>query len=341
MTYLMVFAAAAKAFARKSFLLTALASMAAALLFSHSAVAQSVATGEALSATTPAAIDAPSTLLIASASVPDGGLPHSAPDTSSHIDRITETGMVRAAFVMRRATSRTCASGEASAKSCGEHWQPLLRQSFELLLLQSGGDIAFDRQARYNTFHGHWLSHYLDSAGSADLTRWTAGDDSAADYLKQPLMGAVTSFLYIQNDPRGRDFGFQNTRPYWMSRLRATLYSTAYEAEWKLGPIGDASLGNYGRQPSSANRGATHAPGAMDFVMMPAGGVAWSIGEDVIDRQIIWRLEGKTNNRAALWAISMLNPGRSVANILRNRAPWYRDSREKRTSLGPLPFAGF
>jgi hypothetical protein len=187
---------------------------------------------------------------------------------------------------------------------------------------------------------GHWLTHYLDAVGNTDLTRWTNRDSAASNYVKQPMMGAVTGFLYIQNDPKGRDLGFQNTRRYWLSRLRATAFSTAYEAEWKLGPLGEASLGNYRTQTSSGGN-PVHGAGAADFVMMPVGGAAWSVGEDVIDRQVIWRLEGKTNNRAALLALSVLNPGRSVANILRAKAPWYRDSRETRTPMSELPFVGF
>ena len=324
---------------RKSFALIGLQigplTLTVALLLSRGAVAQSSTADEVSPSSASFEFHAPSVLLTASASVPDGGVPRSYPDNSAHGPRITETGMVRSMIVTRRATSRTCASGEASAKSCRERWQPLLRQSFELLAVQAGTRLTFDQQARDNTFSGHWLSHYLDAAGNADLTRWSNGDSSASNYAKLPVMGATTAFLFIQNDPKGRDLGFQNSRQYWMSRLRATAFSAAYEAEWTLGPISSASLGNFSN--GSPPRGA----GAMDFVMMPLGGAAWSIGEDVIDRQIIWRLEGKTNNRAALLALSALNPSRSVANLLRAKAPWYRDSRETRTPMSELPFASF
>src|SRR5205085_1308398 len=142
------------------------------------------------------------------------------------------------------------------------------------------------------------------------------------------------------NDPKGRDLTLSNTRAYWTSRLRALAFSAVYSAQWEVGPLSEASIGNTGRVAyfSKASKGMTNGAGMVDFVMTPVGGTVWAIGEDLIDRQIIWRLEGHTRNKLALAAMSVLNPNRSVANILRHKAPWYRDSRYTRTARMNLPF---
>ena len=89
---------------------------------------------------------------------------------------------------------------------------------------------------------------------------------------------------------------------------------------------------------SKASHTNTNGTGTVDFVMTPVAGTLWSVGEDLIDRQIIWRLEGRTNNRLALLGMSVLNPNRSVANVMRGKAPWYRDNRATRVPSKMLPF---
>lgn len=237
-------------------------------------------------------------------------------------------------------SSRTCASGEAAKHDCHEHWAPLMRQSVQFLLLQHGMNLALDQTNRYNISHGHWLDHWTYSFQHEHLSHWNDGDSFLTNYIGHPMMGAVTDFLYIQNDPRGRDLSIGANRAYWMSRLRAMAFSTVYAAQWEVGPISEASIGNEGKDIyySKSSHGLTNGTGAVDFVMTPVAGTAWSVGEDLIDRQIIWRLEGHTNNRGALLAMSVLNPNRSVANMLRGKAPWYRDNRPMHVPKRLLPF---
>jgi hypothetical protein len=95
------------------------------------------------------------------------------------------------------------------------------------------------------------------------------------------------------------------------------LYSTQFE----LGPISEASLGNVGYPGSSLS-------GAVDLVMTPLGGLVWQVGEDVLDKYFITRIEGWTSNRVILTlARGFLNPTRSFANLIRLRVPWTRDTR--------------
>jgi len=213
-------------------------------------------------------------------------------------------------------SSRTCAAGVASPKECRVHWTPLLAEASELLFVQQAGTFATSASARDALTHGSFFHDWTSAAAAAG----PAGAPNS-----QPITGAVAAFLWIQNDPRGRDLAFHNRREYWTSRLRALAFSAAYTAQSDLGPLSRASLENRPGSPST-------------LALAPFAGTAWTIGEDLIDRQLIWRLEGRTNRKAALLALSLLNPTRSAANLLRGRAPWFRDSRETRIAHFDLPF---
>jgi hypothetical protein len=142
------------------------------------------------------------------------------------------------------------------------------------------------------------------------------------------MMGAITSSIYEQNDPRQRALTFENTRRYWMGRTRAMAYSAAYSAQWKVGPLSEASIGNTGIGYYIRARDGrwTNETGMQDFFITPIGGLAWNVGEDVVDRYLFRRVLHARRNRALLVAASVMTPARSAANILRFRPPYYRDS---------------
>ena len=248
-------------------------------------------------------------------------------------------------FVLRAApvaSSRNCVSGAAEQDQCRVHWTSLLRQTMTLLAAEQATRLAIDPNARANFARGPWFSNWIDTAGNQGFSRWNTANAPAHNYALQPARGAVAAFTFMQNDPRGRDLLVSNSRAYWMSRLRAFAFATAYEAQWKFGPLGENAIGG-GQRTVPSTSGTTQAiaaahGGMSDFVMMPLGGTLWSIGEDLIDRHVIWELEGRTNRRAALLGMSVLNPSRTVANLLRGKAPWYRDGRETRIPMGQLPF---
>jgi hypothetical protein len=247
---------------------------------------------------------------------------------------------VTPAYARPVVSSRTCASGEVDRRDCGEQWRPLLRQSFQFLLIQHSMNLAMDQSMRYEISHGHWFDKWMTSVSNQHFSHWNDQDSFLTDYIGHPMMGAVTDFMYIQNDPSGRDLMIGKNRAYWMSRLRAMGFSAAYSAQWEIGPMSEASIGNTGKVVyfSKASHSMSNGTGAVDFVMTPIAGTVWSVGEDLIDRQIIWRLEGHTNNRLALLGMSVLNPNRSVANVMRGKAPWYRDFRPTRVPTKMLPF---
>lgn len=158
---------------------------------------------------------------------------------------------------------------------------------------------------------------------------WSDGDPFLVNYIGHPLQGAVTNFVWIQNDvARYRYAEFGRSRDYWKSRLRATAWSWAYSTQFEIGPLSEASIGNV--------QNSWPQVGFVDHIVTPSMGLAWTLAEDALDRYIIRRFEDRVSNSyARLMVRSWLNPGRSMANILALRVPWARDTREGVWSYAP------
>ena len=73
----------------------------------------------------------------------------------------------------------------------------------------------------------------------------------------------------------------------------------------------------------------TNGTGFTDMLVTPTAGITWSMGEDLIDKYVITRIEGRSRNPLYQLGISVLNPTRSAANLLRWKMPWYRDDRNR------------
>jgi hypothetical protein len=143
------------------------------------------------------------------------------------------------------------------------------------------------------------------------------------------MMGGITNYLWIQNDPKGMTVDFGNTHEYWNSRMRAFIFSTAYSFEWKLGPLGEAGIGHNGDHlvPRAGNRPWTNETGWVELVTTPVGGLLWTMAEDALDKHLVSKFEEKPRGTVPLLFMSFLTPARSTANIFRFRPPWYRDGR--------------
>jgi hypothetical protein len=67
--------------------------------------------------------------------------------------------------------------------------------------------------------------------------------------------------------------------------------------------------------------------GYVDLVVTPAGGLGMILLEDYLDKKLIRKLEqGKSTGQARLLRV-ILNPQRSIANLLRFKRPSHRDAR--------------
>jgi hypothetical protein len=64
-------------------------------------------------------------------------------------------------------------------------------------------------------------------------------------------------------------------------------------------------------------------------VLNEFGGTAMTIGFQWLDKHVQRRIEGHVRNRVLMDTTRMFtNPPQCVANIVRFRAPWFRDNRQ-------------
>jgi hypothetical protein len=220
-----------------------------------------------------------------------------------------------------------CEEGKLRGKPCRVSWSRVLGESFIFLAAQHGGNIAMDSDTRNQLTHGDFWAKYEYCVEHYRWSRWKDDDPFGVDYIGHPMMGAVTSSIYEQNDPKQRALMYENSQRYWMGRLRAMAYSAAYSAQWKIGPASEASIGNTGINYYIRARDGvyTNETGMQDFFFTPIGGLAWNVGEDAIDRFILSHVRHGTRNKWLLLASSLSTPGKSAANVARFRAPYYRD----------------
>jgi hypothetical protein len=226
--------------------------------------------------------------------------------------------------------SQDCATGVLDGKDCKFHWWPALGEQVEDLTIETSWNLAQNHWVRYTTFHGNFWNNYWLSLEGFRFNRWCDNNPIYDDYLGHPMMGAISMDIVVQNDPRGMSLELENSRAYWHSRLRALLWATVYSAEWKVGPVSEASFGNTGKGfwfDKDSDRW-TNGTGTVGLVVTPVLGWAWSMGEDLIDQHVIRRIETKSSNPLYLFSIEFLNPCRGFSNLLRFKAPWYRDSRD-------------
>lgn len=213
-----------------------------------------------------------------------------------------------------------CVAGSAQSDTSGLeddfHWRPALLQSSLFLGVQHGFRMATEPGTRADLkgpFFADW------GRALKGIRGWRDGDPFYVNYVGHPMMGAVSGFIYVQNDPRSRVAPF-GTETYWQSRLRAMVWSAAYSTVFEVGPASEASLGNVGLREGTA--------GAVDFVVTPIAGTGLLVLEDAVDRHVIRKLEAQWDNRVyRIFVRSLLNPDRSMANLLRFKVPWHRDNR--------------
>jgi len=200
----------------------------------------------------------------------------------------------------------------------GVRWRHVVNESGLFLGVAQGFRIVTQRDTR-NALRGPYFRDYIDSVRG--VGGWRDGDPMITNYVGHPMLGSTYMRIFTQNDPGGapQEFGFSN-KPYWTHRLKATGFSAVFSTVYELSPVGDAAIGNVGLDPSTK--------GAVDLVITPSVGMGWNVAEDMLDEYVVRWVEEKTgnvviNSIARTW----LNPTRSVANLLRFRAPWKRDSR--------------
>ncbi len=226
-------------------------------------------------------------------------------------------------------TLRDCPYDRTHARICRVHVGQLVISSAVFNAFQNAGNLYTGYWYRYETTHGKWWDRYVASVQGWRWDVWSDNNPFLDDYVGHPIMGSITNYLWIQNDPKSMTLEQSNTWPYWRRMLRALAFSTAYSFEWKLGPFGEAAIGHNGDHYFSDEKGrvTTNETGWVELVTTPAGGFGWTLAEDALDKHLVPRLEENSRNPIALTVYQFLTPSRGTANILRFRPPWYRDSR--------------
>jgi hypothetical protein len=108
-------------------------------------------------------------------------------------------------------------------------------------------------------------------------------------------------------------------RPIKKFTDRPTALKRIWDAIQVLEPV---------RPPTDGPSSEDDRTGVSDMVMNEVGGTAMTIGFQWLDKHLQKRIESHVQNRAVIAATRMLTyPPQSLANIVRFRAPWYRDNR--------------
>jgi hypothetical protein len=199
----------------------------------------------------------------------------------------------------------------------GVDWGHLVQQSLFFMSFENAFRCATEDGTRAG-FSNPFFRSYLNSVGN--LHGWNDGDPFIVNYVGHPMQGAVSGYLWTQNDRAYRDIQFGQNRRYWKGKLRGAAYSYIYSVLFEIGPMSEASIGNIQAEYPQQ--------GFVDHVVTPVIGLGWSITEDALDQYFIRYVERRTANRwARLLVRGGLNPARSMANVLALKRPWHRDNR--------------
>ena len=213
----------------------------------------------------------------------------------------------------------------SSAAKAGEHdntsgtafnWEGAATQSLFFLGIEHAQRLTQEKTR--NELKGPFFPDWKDSV--AGLHGWSDGGSFFTNYIAHPMQGGVSGFIQIQNDAHGRSLEFSGSRTYWNSRMRALGWAAIYSTQFELGPISEATIGNVGKKKGTA--------AYVDLVVTPTGGLGMIVLEDVLDKYLLKKLEQRTVGigKRRLYRV-LFNPQRSLANFLRGKAPWHRDSR--------------
>ena len=196
------------------------------------------------------------------------------------------------------------------------NWSGVFMQSLSFMTLQHGFRYWTEPGTRHPGTGA--AKGYLKSVGN--LHGWSDGDPFLVNYVGHPMQGALSGFIWAQNDGKYQRVEFGKNREYWKSRLRAGAFAWAYSTQFEIGPISEASIGNVQRYLPQQ--------GFVDHVVTPTVGLAWMIAEDALDKYFISWVEKKVSNPIVRIAVrGGLNPSRTMATVFRGERPWVRETR--------------
>jgi hypothetical protein len=235
---------------------------------------------------------------------------------------------VPASELTGRQRDEACQMGVLHGRPCRASWVPIVWEALESTALENTGNIALDDETRHDLVsHPYWAT-YIKCVHQFRYRQWRDDDDFLVDYVGHGMQGAEVANSFEQHDPKGRGLVYANNGNYWRSRLKAMAWVAVVEAQWKIGPASEASIGNSGLNtyftPRVKGR-STNETGFQDFVDTPVVGFWWNVAEDAMDRFVMPHIWRRTHSRLILSALFPLTPCKAMANVLRYKPLYYRD----------------
>jgi hypothetical protein len=223
----------------------------------------------------------------------------------------------------------------APKESRGIHWGPLLRQWTYFLAIEHTERILQESKTR-TQLSGPFFHDWIRTVSTFHFDRWDDEDKFVTSNLGHPTQGAIVAAIFWQNDDHVR-FSDQNfhSAAYRRALLQAFAFVTVDAVQWKLGPLSESSIGNVGlpshwwdKDCKKLNLPCVPRTGMNDLVLNEVGGIAMTIGFQWLDKHVQKGIEERFHNRALVATTRVVtNPPQAVANLVRAKAPWFRDSR--------------
>ncbi len=206
--------------------------------------------------------------------------------------------------------------GQNHEEFSGVDWKHLLKSSGYFLATIHAFRYANEPDTRAD---GVGIGRsYLLAIGN--LHGWNDGDPYYVNYVAHPMEGAISGRIFELNDRRYSRTEFGQNPEYWRGKLRAAAFAWAYSEQFEIGLVSEATIGHV----------QAHYPqqGFVDHIITPSVGLAWMIGEDILDKYVIVPLESRSTNKwKRLLLRTTLNPGRSFANLMDGHLLWDRATR--------------
>jgi hypothetical protein len=223
-----------------------------------------------------------------------------------------------------------CTPDDPHARACRYHWRAAFEESAAFLGIEIAGYLKIDKGTwgvvKSDFENGEFWSNYVKTLENFRYNHWNDDDTWRTTWVGHPMSGSFVEFIWVQNAPKAAGLKYGKSWAYWKSRFLAMIPSAIYSAQWLLGPVSESSFGNEGLYYYINHAGKySNGTGYCDLVVTPFGGLLWSVAEDWADLHFASRIRAHTRNRGLLFASSFITPTKSGANILRLKAPWYRD----------------
>ena len=229
------------------------------------------------------------------------------------------------------------------------HWGPALLQATNMTLFAHAWRAAWDPSLRYDLAHKPFFHDWSASYSGYNMSRWNDGDDFMVNDVGHPLGGAALGRVYLQNDDASW-VQISKTRQYWGSRLKALAWMAVWSTQFEIGPLSETAFGNQGGWTYVNRCGTalsclehpeygppTNNTGWTDFIMTPAVGLLWILGEDAADRYIVTPIARRHHILGRGILGTALEPSRSFASMFAGHAPWHLPAPENHFTYNAKP----